>query len=152
MKDKKTAIAVGIAIIVVLAIFGGANFIGNLFSGSNNQQTQTVTNNQPQIQSQDTTVGTGTVATIGKTVTVNYIGVFTNGQKFDSSYDRNQPFSFVVGQGQVIKGWDLGIIGMKVGGKRILVVPPEYGYGSQAYGPIPANSTLIFQVELLDVK
>lgn len=100
----------------------------------------------------DETVGTGAVAEAGKTVSVNYVGTLTDGTKFDSSYDRNQPFEFQLGAGQVIKGWDQGVAGMKVGGKRKLVIPPDLGYGSQANGKIPANSTLVFEVELLDVK
>lgn len=88
----------------------------------------------------------------GKTVSVNYTGTLTDGTKFDSSYDRNQPFDFQLGAGQVIKGWDQGVAGMKVGGKRKLVIPPGLGYGAQANGKIPANSTLIFEVELLSVK
>ena len=100
----------------------------------------------------DVKVGTGTVAQAGDTVTVNYIGTLTNGTEFDSSYKRNQPFTFTLGAGQVIKGWDKGVAGMKVGGKRILVIPPSLGYGSRAAGPIPANSTLVFAVELLKVQ
>ncbi len=101
---------------------------------------------------QDEIVGTGAEAVRGKTVTVHYIGVFTDGKKFDSSRDRGTPFPFTLGAGEVIKGWDEGVAGMKVGGKRILIVPPELGYGSVANGPIPANSTLMFEVELLGVK
>lgn len=104
------------------------------------------------LQIQDETVGTGQEVKSGDTVTVNYIGTLTNGQKFDSSYDRNQPFTTQIGVGQVIKGWDEGIVGMKVGGKRKLIIPPSLGYGAQAAGSIPPNSTLIFEVELLSVK
>lgn len=100
----------------------------------------------------DLTVGTGTVAQDGDVVTVNYIGTFDNGTKFDSSYDRHQPFSFTLGSSNVIKGWDLGVLGMKVGGKRELIIPPELGYGSSNYGPIPGNSTLHFVIELLSVS
>ena len=100
---------------------------------------------------EDLVVGTGATAATGDTVTVNYVGTFTNGQKFDSSYDAGKPFSFSIGAGQVIKGWDQGVPGMKVGGKRRLTVPPSLGYGSQARGAIPANSTLIFEIELLSI-
>ena len=97
--------------------------------------------------------GTGTEAQKGKTVSVHYTGWLTDGTKFDSSRDRNQPFSFPLGQGQVIKGWDEGVAGMKVGGKRTLVIPPDLGYGPRgAGGVIPPNATLKFEVELLDVK
>jgi peptidylprolyl isomerase len=100
----------------------------------------------------DVTTGTGTVAQAGDTVTVNYIGTLKDGTEFDNSYKRGQPFSFTLGANQVIKGWDQGVAGMKVGGKRILVIPADLAYGNRAVGPIPANSTLVFAVQLLDVK
>lgn len=102
---------------------------------------------------QDEKVGTGTEATAGKKVTVNYVGTLTNGTKFDSSYDRNEPFAFNLGAGEVISGWDQGVAGMKVGGKRKLTIPPELGYGAAGAGAvIPPNATLIFEVELLKVE
>jgi len=101
----------------------------------------------------DEQVGTGAVATPGKTAVVHYTGWLLDGTKFDSSRDRNQPFSFPLGAGQVIKGWDEGVAGMKVGGKRTLIVPPALGYGARgAGGVIPPNATLKFDVELLDVR
>jgi FKBP-type peptidyl-prolyl cis-trans isomerase len=100
---------------------------------------------------EDLVVGAGPTAATGDTVTVNYIGTLANGTKFDSSYDRNQPFSFRIGAGQVIAGWDQGVPGMRVGGKRRLTIPPSLGYGSQAVGSIPPNSTLIFEIELLSI-
>ena len=105
-----------------------------------------------QLQKTDEVVGTGAEAVDGKTVTVNYTGTLTNGKVFDSSYSRNQPFSFQLGAGQVIKGWDEGVVGMRVGGKRKLVIPPALGYGDQATGSIPPNSTLIFEVQLVSVQ
>lgn len=108
---------------------------------------------QDGLKIQDETVGTGATAQSGSTVTVNYLGTLENGTKFDSSYDRNTPFTTQIGVGQVIKGWDEGIVGMKVGGKRKLIIPPDLGYGAQGAGDsIPPNSTLIFEVELLEVK
>lgn len=102
---------------------------------------------------QDLVLGTGTEATPGKKITVNYSGTLVDGTKFDSSYDRGVPFSFNLGAGEVIKGWDEGFTGMKVGGKRKLTIPPELGYGAQgAGGAIPPNATLIFEVELLKVE
>lgn len=95
----------------------------------------------------------GGVAKAGDTVFVHYTGWLTNGQKFDSSLDRGQPFSFQLGAGQVIKGWEQGILGMKVGEKRHLTIPPELGYGSRGAGNmIPPNATLIFEVEMLEIK
>ncbi len=101
---------------------------------------------------EDIRIGTGAEAVAGKTVSVNYLGTLTNGTKFDSSYDRGQAFDFPLGTGYVIKGWDLGVAGMKVGGKRKLTIPPDLGYGDRSAGSIPPNSTLVFEVELLDVK
>ncbi len=108
---------------------------------------------KPQLVIQDLVVGTGETAKTGDVVTVNYIGTFTDGKKFDSSYDRSQPFSFQLGAGQVIKGWDQGIAGMKVGGKRRLVIPGDLAYGPQGFaGFIPPNATLVFEVELLSIQ
>ncbi len=101
---------------------------------------------------EDIKTGNGKEVKSGDTVVINYLGTLTDGTKFDSSYDRGEPFETQIGTGQVIKGWDLGVVGMKVGGKRKLTIPPSLGYGQQAVGPIPANSTLIFEVELVDVK
>jgi FKBP-type peptidyl-prolyl cis-trans isomerase FkpA len=101
---------------------------------------------------QDLVVGTGATAVAGDNVTVNYIGTFTNGTKFDSSYDRNQHYTFRLGVGAVIAGWDQGVVGMRVGGKRRLTIPPNLAYGNQANGPIPANSTLRFDIDLLNVQ
>ncbi len=101
--------------------------------------------------SQDLVVGSGAAAATGDTVTVNYVGTLTSGTKFDSSYDRNRPFTFRLGAGQVIAGWDQGVVGMRVGGKRRLTIPPGLGYRDRAVGPIPANSTLVFEIELLSV-
>ena len=105
------------------------------------------------LQYQDMVMGTGETAKSGDLVSVNYVGMLTNGTKFDSSYDRGQAFVFPLGAGQVIKGWDMGVAGMKVGGKRKLLIPPALGYGSRGAGAsIPPNSTLIFEVELLDLR
>jgi FKBP-type peptidyl-prolyl cis-trans isomerase len=102
----------------------------------------------------DEVVGTGAEPRSGQTAVVHYTGWLTDGKKFDSSKDRGQPFSFPLGQGRVIKGWDEGVATMRVGGKRILTIPPELGYGARGTpgGPIPPNATLKFEVELLDVR
>jgi FKBP-type peptidyl-prolyl cis-trans isomerase FkpA len=106
-----------------------------------------------ELKVEDTAAGTGAEAVEGKEVTVHYTGTLTNGTKFDSSVDRQQPFSFRLGSGMVIPGWDQGIKGMKVGGKRKLTIPPQLAYGERgAGGVIPPNATLVFEVELLDVK
>ena len=101
----------------------------------------------------DVMPGTGDEARAGQRVTVHYTGWLTNGQKFDSSRERNDPFQFGLGQRQVISGWDQGVAGMRVGGQRRLIIPPELGYGARgAPGAIPPNATLIFDVELLRVS
>ena len=109
------------------------------------------------LQYEDVKVGTGESPKKGQMAVVHYTGWLwengAKGKKFDSSVDRGQPFSFPVGQGRVIKGWDEGVATMKVGGKRILLIPPDLGYGSRgAGGAIPPNATLIFEVELLEIK
>jgi FKBP-type peptidyl-prolyl cis-trans isomerase len=101
---------------------------------------------------EDIIVGEGDLAEAGRTVSVHYTGWLTDGTKFDSSKDRNEPFDFPLGRGHVIKGWDVGVAGMKVGGSRKLTIPSEMGYGARgAGGVIPPNATLIFDVELLAV-
>lgn len=99
----------------------------------------------------DVVVGEGPEATPGAEVRVHYTGWLTNGREFDSSRSRNQPFSFPLGAGRVIPGWDEGVVGMRVGGQRQLVIPPELGYGRRGAGPIPPGATLVFDVELLEV-
>jgi len=102
---------------------------------------------------EDLVEGDGAVAEAGQTVTVHYTGWLIDGSKFDSSVDRNQPFQFLLGKGQVIRGWDEGVQGMKIGGKRKLTIPPQLGYGAAgAGGVIPGNATLVFDVELLELS
>jgi len=105
------------------------------------------------LQTEDVKLGTGAEAKAGQKVTVHYVGTLTSGSKFDSSRDRGEGFTFQLGAGQVIEGWDKGVAGMKVGGVRKLTIPPEMGYGARGYPPvIPPAATLLFEVELLDVR
>ncbi|MBA3789134.1 FKBP-type peptidyl-prolyl cis-trans isomerase [Patescibacteria group bacterium] len=115
--------------------------------------TSQIPQNVTQLMVADKTVGTGAVAKAGDKVTVQYVGMLTDGSVFDASANHgSQGFTFTLGAGQVIKGWDEGVAGMKVGGKRELIIPASLGYGAQATGPIPANSTLVFDVELVNVQ
>jgi FKBP-type peptidyl-prolyl cis-trans isomerase len=111
----------------------------------------------PSVQAQDLKiedlqVGTGPEVKSGDTVVIHYKGTLTDGTPFDSSYDRNEPYETQIGVGTVIKGWDLGVVGMKVGGKRKLTIPANLAYGEQGSGQIPPNATLIFELELLEIK
>lgn len=100
----------------------------------------------------DNVLGTGPMPTVGQEIVVHYTGMLTDSTKFDSSVDRGLPFTFQVGVGSVIRGWDEGLLTMRVGGKRTLIIPPQLGYGEQGYpGVIPANAILIFDVELLEI-
>jgi FKBP-type peptidyl-prolyl cis-trans isomerase FkpA len=106
-----------------------------------------------ELQIEDIVVGTGTEATTGRAVKVNYTGWLTDGKKFDSNQDRGSPFGFKLGARSVIAGWDQGVVGMRVGGKRKLTIPSHLAYGERGYpGAIPPNATLVFEVELLDVS
>jgi len=160
--SKNKWIAVVTAIVITAFFFGGYglySFNKNVESTITNSSTNTkpiimdtITDSQELII-QDIVIGTGETAAAGQTISANYMGTLQNGTKFDSSYDRGKPFEFTLGVGQVIKGWDQGIVGMKVGGKRKLIIPSSLAYGSQAVGGvIPANATLIFEVELVGIK
>ncbi len=151
----------GIPIFILLALFvlirsAREQTFGPQVEGVQNAPTPTATsmqNSQDQLKIEDLKVGTGAEAVSGKKITVNYKGTLTDGTKFDSSYDRNEPFTFNLGAGEVIKGWDQGFAGMKVGGKRKLTIPSSLGYGEAGAPPqIPSNATLIFEVELLKVE
>lgn len=100
----------------------------------------------------DVVLGVGKSVKEGDRVSVNYIGTLQNGQQFDNSYERGKPFTFTVGEGRVIKGWEQGLQGMKVGGQRILVIPPHLAYGEEGFGPIPGNATLVFAIELESIE
>ena len=100
----------------------------------------------------DVILGSGDEVEDGDTIEVHYIGTLQNGQQFDNSYQKGEPFSFTVGDGKVIEGWDEGVVGMKVGGQRILVVPAAMAYGREGFGPIPGGATLVFAIELLSIE
>jgi len=120
---------------------------------SNNDAARQVVTTESGLQYIDLVVGTGRQAELGDTATVHYTGWLADGKKFDSSVDRKEPFSFRVGAGQVIKGWDEGVGTMKMGGKRKLTIPPQLGYGARGAGNvIPPNATLTFDVELLELR
>ncbi len=149
-----------ILIIIILIIF----VFGFYFLSPNQKEDKIQESNQPQEmipdnKNQDLQIeileqGEGEEVKSGDNIAVHYTGLLENGTKFDSSLDRGKPFVFTLGIGKVIKGWDLGILGMRVGGKRKLVIPPELGYGKTGTpgGPIPPDATLIFEVELLSIE
>ncbi len=149
-RNQWIAVAVGLGLLVYL-LFSGA--LINLFSApmdtSNNEESAAV---QTGFESEEVTVGAGEIAEPGDIVSAHYVGTLANGQVFDTSRTRGVPITFTLGMGQVIRGWDEGIQGMREGGKRILTIAPDYAYGAQAVGIIPANSALTFEVELVSVE
>jgi peptidylprolyl isomerase len=149
--SKKEGVTVFASLAVLAYLFFSGPLI-NLFSVSTEDLVATGELPEAGVEIEDVVVGSGNIARAGDTLSVHYVGYLPNGRVFDSSYDRNTPISFTLGVGQVIRGWDEGVIGMREGGKRILTIAPDYGYGAQAVGAIPSNSHLIFEVELLDVE
>lgn len=146
--EKRNVMVGVLSMVLVVGLIGGMVF----WQLHRAKPVTTATKEVPKMQIEDIKVGDGDTAEVGRQLTVQYKGTLTNGVQFDSSYDRNSPFQFRLGEGNVIKGWDQGMVGMKVGGKRKLTIPPDLGYGSQAVGSIPPNSTLVFEVELLNVQ
>lgn len=169
-KELKTSINkfVGFSVIIIILLFvGGTYFLRSRQTSDSSlkkdEQSDIIDNTTmdedntagkvSEMQIEDIVVGEGAEAITGSTVSVNYMGTFEDGSEFDSSYKRGVPFEFTLGAGRVIEGWDKGVVGMKVGGKRKLTIPPQLAYGEQGVpGAIPPNSTLIFEIELLEVK
>lgn len=154
MDREKIAIFIAVAAVVISPLFIFKIIPLNLPELGKMQTTGTVDSSKPseELKIEDAKVGTGNAVKSGDTIVIHYKGTLENGTQFDSSYDRGQPFETKIGVGEVIKGWDEGVVGMKVGGKRKLIIPPSLGYGDQIVGSIPANSTLIFDVELVEIK
>ena len=146
-RQKRTRVVAAVIVVALLAVAAAYLFVPGL-PGRAGAEVTTPSG----LKYTDLVVGNGPSPRVGQTAVVHYTGTLTDGTKFDSSLDRGQPYSFPLGTGSVIKGWDEGVATMKVGGKRRLVVPPALGYGAVPRSKIPANSTLLFDVELLDVK
>ena len=121
-------------------------------ANDNQNQTNTMPSTATGVKVENFANGQGDIAEKGDLITVDYVGMLLDGKVFDSSIDRKQPFTFQLGVKQVIQGWDEGLVGMRVGGKRRLIIGPDYGYGNQTVGTIPPNSTLVFDVVLLKVE
>ncbi len=141
---KRTIIIALIAISIILTACSSAE--------ETSKKELTIIKTQSGLQYGDILLGKGEPVKSGQKLTVHYVGTYLDGTKFDSSRDRNQPLIFTIGKGEFGKGWEEGIMGMRVGGKRKLIIPPDLGYGKDASGTNPGNSTLVFEVELLDAK
>lgn len=138
-------------IVLIFILFGGAFWVLTGESRKEKQADEVVETEVTELVIEDTLVGEGEEAQSGDKVSMHYTGTLTDGSKFDSSLDRGEPFEFTIGAGEVIQGWEQGIPGMRVGGTRTLTIPADLGYGANERPGIPANSTLIFEVELLEI-
>jgi len=147
--SRKQYIAIGAGLALIGYLFFSGPLMSFFTTSAQNQNTQMP---ETGYKVEDVVAGQGALAEPGDKLTVHYVGQLPNGQVFDSSRDSNSPFTFTLGAGQVIRGWDEGLQGMRAGGKRILTIAPDYAYGSRGVGPIPPNSTLVFEVELLSVE
>lgn len=142
----KNIFSIGAPVLIIIILFVGFYYIN-----SNNSTEATMTEEVTELQIEDIELGTGQEAQAGNVLSVHYTGTLLDGTKFDSSVDRGQPFQFQLGAEQVIQGWEQGFAGMKVGGTRRLVIPPNLAYGTVERPGLPANSTLIFEVQLLEI-
>jgi hypothetical protein len=158
VEEKKIAIYAGIGLVILLFVIvlipsskkNTIDTLGSDFFGASNTTTSA---NITELTAQDLTMGTGERSVkAGDSVSIHYIGSFTTGQKFESSYERRQPYTFEVGKGSVMPGVEQGIIGMKIGGKRKLTIPANLAYGEKGNGPVGPNTPIIFEIELLDIK
>lgn len=148
---SKSTLHTGIAVTITLLIVGIFFILGVPFSTSSINNQAAVGQSANQVAMQDVVVGQGAMVKPGDTITVNYTGTLQDGSVFDTSVGE-APISFTVGSGEIIPGVDQGVVGMQPGGKRILVIPPSLGYGPQNYGPIPGNSTIMFEIEVVSVQ
>jgi len=152
---QNVAVMMGIVALVAIMAMLSCAVSKDTSSGvtQNTSISQGTSQRDSQLRIEDLSIGTGPEAKVGDRISVHYTGWLADGAKFDSSRDRNEPFEFILGQGNVIEGWDKGVVGMKVGGKRKLVIPPQMAYGERgAGGIIPPNAVLTFEVELLAVQ
>ena len=147
-RNQGIAVAVGLGLMAYLFF---SDPLMSLFNSpqANNQNASMI---ESGFKTQEVSIGQGEIAEPRNKLTVHYLGRLPSGQVFDSSLDNNTPITFTLGTGQVIRGWDEGLAGMRVGGKRVITIAPDYGYGNRAIGAIPANSVLIFEVELVGVE
>jgi FKBP-type peptidyl-prolyl cis-trans isomerase len=151
-KNFAIAVLIGIALLGVFVYFTFGFYQGPTAADPVNKPVKQTVQQATELKIEDTKEGTGQAVKSGDLIVIHYKGTLSDGTTFDSSYDRGEPFETTIGAGQVIEGWDKGIIGLKVGGKRKLTIPPTMGYGDKAAGSIPPNATLIFEVELLEIK
>jgi FKBP-type peptidyl-prolyl cis-trans isomerase len=153
MKNRYLQYLLGAGVVVGATVLFVAYSGGNSYPDTKGDKEKKMVTTASGLKYIDEKVGDGREAKAGDLVSVHYTGTLKDGKKFDSSLDRNEPFTFKLGKGQVIKGWDEGVAGMKVGGKRKLIIPSELGYGSRGAGAsIPPNAELTFEVELLKVQ
>ncbi|MCR4311351.1 MAG: FKBP-type peptidyl-prolyl cis-trans isomerase [Candidatus Taylorbacteria bacterium] len=160
-------VAIGVTLVAVFGLLFFGNFIFQFMKGDSTtakktdvqsasvadaEASATLSGTVTGLVMQDVVAGEGEDVKVGNTISVHYRGKLLDGAEFDNSYDRGEPITFTVGNGDLIRGFDQGVVGMRVGGKRVITIPPEMAYGAQAVGGIPANATLVFEVELVEVK